>query len=150
MSNLRQQLYILCVEYLKKQETEIKRAIAEAQEAANEETKSSAGDKFETGREVLQQDIELNLIRLNQVDKMKDALEKILPAQISSTALPGSVVRTNHGSYYLSIGAGQLKLEGVTYYAVSAASPIGSQLAGKKTGEAFDMNGKRYVIESVL
>ena len=150
MSNLKQQLYILCVEYLKKQETEIKTAITEAQEAANEETKSSAGDKFETGREIMQQDIELNLIRMNQLDKMKDTLEKIIPGQISSTAVPGSVVRTNNGNYYIAIGAGQLKLEGVTYFSISIASPIGTKMAGKKTGEEFELNGKHFVIESVL
>jgi transcription elongation GreA/GreB family factor len=150
MSNLKQQLYILCVEYLKKQETEIKKTIAEAQEAANEETKSSAGDKFETGREIMQQDIDLNLMRMNQLDKMKDALEKILPGQISSTAVPGSVVRTNNGNYYIAISAGQLKLDGATYFAISIASPIGAKIAGKKTGEEFELNGKKYIIESVL
>ena len=49
MSKLKEQLYLLCVEYIKKRETEIKKTIAEVSEAANNDTKSSAGDKFETG-----------------------------------------------------------------------------------------------------
>jgi len=127
----------------------MRKAIAEAQEAANEETKSSAGDKFETGREVLQQEIDLNLIRLNELDKMRQTLEKILPGQKSYSAGPGSVVKTNNGNYYISISAGQLKVDGVTYYAISAASPIGAKLAGGKTGDQFEMNGKKFIIEGV-
>lgn len=149
MSTLKEQLYICCIEYVKKRETEMRKAIAEAQEAANEETKSSAGDKFETGREVLQQEIDLNLIRLNELDKMRQTLEKILPGQKSYSAGPGSVVKTNNGNYYISISAGQLKVDGVTYYAISAASPIGAKLAGGKTGDQFEMNGKKFIIEGV-
>ncbi len=150
MSTIKEQLYIQCVTYVKNKEIEMKKAIAEAQEAANEETKSSAGDKFETGREVMQQEIDLNLIRLNELDKMRQTLEKILPSQKSSSVAPGSVVRTNNGNYYISISAGQLKVDGLTYYAISAASPIGSKLAGCKAGDQFEMNGKKFIIEGVI
>jgi transcription elongation GreA/GreB family factor len=149
MSKLKQQLYLLCVEYVKNNATEIKKAIEEAQEAANDETKSSAGDKFETGRETIQQDIDLNLVRMNELNKVQLALERIMPDQTSDTVQPGCVVRTNNGSYYVAIGAGKLNVEGTTYYAISIASPIGAQLAGKKAGDDFDFNGKHFVIEKV-
>ncbi len=149
MSKLKEQLYILCIEYIKTRETDIKKNIAEAQEAANDDSKSSAGDKFETGRELMQQEIDLNLSRLADLDKLKQTLEKITPTMISSTAMPGCVVRTNNGNYYLSIGAGLLKVEDVGYYAISAASPIGLKLVGLKVGDTFVFNGKNYVVESV-
>ena len=105
---LKQQLYILCGEYITNREAEIKHAIAEAREAANNETKSSAGDKYETGRETMQQEIDLNITRLNELGKLKLALERIIPEQTSSTVIPGSIVRTSNGNYYIAIGAGKL------------------------------------------
>ena len=149
MSKLKQQLYILCGEYIKVREAEIKKILEEAREAANNETKSSAGDKYETGRETMQQEIDLNITRLNELNKLKQSLERIIPDQTGSTVMPGSVVRTSNGSYYISIGAGKLKIDDTTYYAISAESPIGEKLAGQKTGHAFDFNGKKIVIESV-
>lgn len=150
MSDIKAQLYLLCGEYLRAREAEIKKAIAEAQEAANNETKSSAGDKFETGREVMQQDIDLNITRLNELNKLKTTLELIAPAQKSTKVIPGSVVFTSNGNFYIAISAGQLKIGDKMFYAVSSASPIGSKLAGQKAGYSFTLNNKQYLIESVL
>ncbi len=149
MSILKQQLYILCGEYIKNREAEIKKTLEEAREAANNETKSSAGDKYETGRETMQQEIDLNITRLNELNKLKLALERIIPDQAGSIAMPGSVVRTSNGNYYLSIGAGKLKIGNDIYYAISIESPIGEKLAGQKAKHTFDFNGKTFVIESV-
>ncbi len=150
MSTLKEQLYILCATYLRNRETDIKSAIAAAQEAANEDTKSSAGDKFETGRESVQQEIDLNLVRLNELNKMKTALELIIPAQKGSIAAPGSLVFTNNGIFYVAISAGQLKVDGATYIAISAASPIGTNFMGQTAGYEFSFNGKKYKIEKVV
>ncbi len=149
MNDIREQLYILCVEHVKKRETEIRTVIAEAQEASENETKSSAGDKFETGREVLQQEIEMNLARLNELHKMQTILDRIIPAQKEHIASNGSVVYTNNGNFYLAIGAGKLKVGDTPFYAVSVESPVGSKLAGKTAGQEFSFNDKKFVIEKV-
>jgi transcription elongation GreA/GreB family factor len=149
MSKLKQHLYVLCGEYVKSRETEIRRNIAEAQEAANEDTKSSAGDKYETGREAMQQEIDLNLTRLAELDKLKHTLDAIVTDQTFTTVQPGAVVRTNLGTYYIAIGAGKLKVDDVTYYAISSASPIGEQMISHSAGHEFSLNGKTYTIESV-
>ncbi len=150
MATLKEQLYLLCGDYIRNREAEIKKTIAEAQEAAANETKSSAGDKYETGREVMQQEIDLNLVRLNELNKLKAALEHIVPAQTGAIAVPGSVVYTSNGNFYISISAGQLKADGASFYAISAASPIGSKLTGQKAGYSFELNGKQFVIEKVV
>jgi len=120
VSKLKQQLYILCRQYITNHEAEIKKAIAEIRDAASNETKSSAGDKYETGRETMQQEIDLNISRLNELNKLKQSLERIIPEQTGNTVMAGSIVTTNNGSYYIAIGAGKLKVNDVTYYAISA------------------------------
>ena len=138
-----------CVAYLKNKEAEIRAAIAEAQEAAANETKSSAGDKFETGRESMQQEIDLSLTRLAELNKQKEALDLIIPGQSGSVVAPGSVVRTNNGNYYVAISARQLIVQGEKFFGISLSSPVGEKMAGRRSGESFELNGKTYVIESV-
>jgi len=147
---LKEELYRLCVDFISKREAEIKKLVAEAQDAANNETKSSAGDKYETGREVMQQEINLNLGRLNELGKLRSALEHISPAQTGTVVLPGSIVYTNNGNFYLSIGAGKITVAGTPFFCISAASPIGSKLLGKGVGYSFEFNGNKFVIEKIV
>lgn len=149
MSNLKQQLYVLCGEYIKTHEADIRKNIAEAQEAANNESKGGTTGDSETGREVMQQEIELNLTRLSEINKLKTALDQIPFDHTSGTVQPGSVIKTNNGNYYLAISAGQLQVDGGTYYAISPGSPIGSKMIDLATGDQFSLNGKDYKIENV-
>ena len=149
MQELKQQLYILCGEYLANKEEVIKKLMNDAQDVANEDTKSSAGDKYETGREVMQQEVELNRTRLNELNKFKLALDMIKADQKNDTAIPGALVQTSNGSYYIAISAGQLKQNGNTYYSISIESPIGAKMRGLKAGEQFMLNGRNFVIESI-
>lgn len=125
-------------------------AIADAQKASTDDTKSSAGDKYETGREMMQQETNRNMAQLNEANKLLVALNRINTSGASIQAESGSVIVTNNGNFYLAISAGALMLNGKTYFAVSPASPVGNLLSGKKAGEEFVLNGKRYKIESVV
>lgn len=147
---LKEELYRFCIDFVSKREAEIKKIIDEAQDAANNETKSSAGDKYETGREVIQQEINLNLARLNELSKLRTTLEHISPTQTGIVVQPGSVVYTNNGNFYISIGAGKITASGTSFFCISAASPIGSKLLGKEAGYSFDMNGNKFVIEKII
>ena len=149
MAALKEQLYLLCSDYISKREAEIKKVIADAQEAAANDTKSSAGDKYETGREMMQQEINQNQGRLNELNKLKATLEHISPTQKGAVAIPGSIVYTNNGNFYIAISAGPLKADNTSFYAISAASPIGAKLMGQRVGYEFDLNGKKFVVEEV-
>jgi transcription elongation GreA/GreB family factor len=149
MSEIKEKLYVLCHDYIAQRVAMIKENVAEAQEAASEDTKSSAGDKFEVGREMMQQEIELNLARLGEMYKLQTALENVRPSAHHTEVLPGALVYTNNGAYYLSIGAGKLLLDGTTYYAISPEAPIAHQMMGKKAGAQFELNGKNITIEKV-
>ncbi|WP_276133742.1 hypothetical protein [Polluticoccus soli] len=149
MSALKEQLYQQCCDYVSKKEADIKKLIADAQESSANETKSSAGDKYETTREVLQQEINLNLSRLNELNKLKTVLGHISPTQTSLAISPGSVVYTSNGNFYISISAGKIEAGGTSFYAVSSSSPIASKMLGQQAGYSFDMNGKRFEIKAV-
>src|ERR1700743_1454454 len=137
MSDLKKELHQLCIDYVRGRMDTATQAINTAQQAANEETKSSAGDKYETGRAMAQQETDRNQAQLNEANKLMVALNHINVGVVSKTALPGSLVITNNGKFYIAISAGALLLNGESYCAVSPASPIGLSLKGQKKGNQF-------------
>lgn len=150
MSDLKAKLHALCVAYIQTRMQAAELAIAEAQQAQNDDTKSSAGDKYETGREMAQQETNRNLAQLNEANKLMVALNQIPVNNPSVKTENGSVILTNNGNFYLAISAGALVLDGKTYIAVSPASPIGFKMKDKKAGEEFILNEKTYLIQRVF
>lgn len=124
-------------------------AMRAAQESANSETKSSAGDKYETGRAMAQLERDRHAQLLADAQRMLADLEKINPDATSLIVVPGSLVQTARGSFYISISAGKLTVDGADYFAVSAASPIGALLLGKRAGDAVVFNRMNYTVLSV-
>ncbi|MCB0582321.1 MAG: hypothetical protein KDD10_23785 [Phaeodactylibacter sp.] len=124
-------------------------ALEAAQEAGNSETRSSAGDKYETGRAMMQAEQERHKAQLLKAIELKNRLAQIRPDHSSETAGPGSLVITNHGKFYLSAGLGKVKLEGAVYFAVSPESPLGHALKGRKKGEQFIFQGRNYAVGEI-
>ncbi|RZA01879.1 MAG: 3-oxoacyl-ACP synthase [Sphingobacteriaceae bacterium] len=148
--SLKEELYKQCLQYVQSRMDAAQQGIDEAQQASQDDTKSSAGDKYETSREMMQQETDRNMAQLNEANKLKVALNAINPTAIHTTIDTGSVVKTNNGNFYLAISAGTLSVNGDSYFAISPASPIGLKLKGLKVGDRFDLNGKGYVIEGIL
>lgn len=144
-------LYQQCVEFIDKRIKTIREAIAETQASADQETKSSAGDKYETGLSMMQLDMEKQAEQLAEAIRTRDALErmKLLDDAVTGTVKPGNAIETNQGNFYIAISAGQLKTNGQTYFAVSPATPIASKLIGLKQGDGFSFNGKDYKINKI-
>jgi hypothetical protein len=112
----------------------------EARDSANEDSKSSAGDKHETGRSMAQLEQEKLSFQMIEAEKLVQTMANIERGKSSSLASPGSLVLTDGGNYYISISAGKITHEGQIYFAVSPQSPIGLILAGSKAGDLFKFN----------
>ena len=148
--SIKKSLYEYCESFLKNKIQTLKDDINHLQTSANEETKSSAGDKYETGRAMAQLEIEKSLGQLEEVKKQMDFLSTINPELTSSTITKGSVVFTNNGNFYLSVSLGLVKIEGNAYYCISPASPIAVQFMKQKEGNSFIFNNRHYKIEKVI
>ncbi len=144
----KEQLYQLCLSFIEQRIQTAETALTQAREASNDDTKSSAGDKYETSREMMQQDIDRNKRLLMDAEENRKVLEAVRNTPPSDQIRGGSLVYTNQGIFYISISAGQLQIEGKTVFGISSASPIGKLMMGKKKGDDFSFNGKQYIIES--
>lgn len=143
-------LFKICEGLVAQKITAIKNSLNEVQEAANNETKSSAGDKHETGRAMAQLETEKLTTQLSEALKIEQTLSQINPEQDHKIIGLGSLVSTNNGSFYVSVSLGKIEIDNEIYFAVSAASPIGKMLLTKKEQDSFSFNGKSYVIEDLI
>ncbi|HWW38738.1 3-oxoacyl-ACP synthase [Pedobacter sp.] len=150
MDQIKEKLYQLCADFIEQRIHTAETALLQAQEASNDDTKSSAGDKFETTREMMQQDITRNKSLLMDAKQNLQLLHSIKDVPVSETIRNGSLVYTSNGVFYISISAGQMNLEGETYFAISAASPVGKLMTGKKVNELFSFNQKEYQIKAIV
>ncbi len=149
MENIKAQLYQLCQQLMEQRIETAETALEQAREASNDDTKSSAGDKFETTREMMQQEITRNKGLLMDAKQNLQLLKVIKDAPKTEVVKSGSLVNTTEGTFYISISAGQLSVEGKNIFAISAVSPIGQLLIGKKVSDAVSFNNKKYIIKDI-
>lgn len=152
MSNQQQikaALFTQCEVYVQLRVSTAKQAMEAAQEAANSESKSSAGDKYETGRAMAQLERDRNAQLLAEAQKVERDLKQINIDKSYTIGQPGSLIMTSRGKFFISIGAGKLTLDGTDYFAVSAASPIGIALSGRKAGDSVVFNKMAYQVLEV-
>lgn len=128
---------------------DLKANIKQVKQDRNNDTKSSAGDKFETGREMMQIELNKNETQLNKIILLQNELQQININKNNKTAIFGSLVVTNNEKYFLSISIGKLKIEQENYYCISLASPLGKILQNKNIGNIFNFQGREFVIEAI-
>lgn len=122
----------------------------EAQASANNETKSSAGDKYETGRAMSQNEKDINARHLADLLKMKKAMDLIDSSKELEEVGLGAVVKTGDQHYFISVGLGLVKVGDVAVFTISAVSPIGQQMIGLKKGGQFQWKGTDMEISMVF
>ncbi|SFN48029.1 hypothetical protein SAMN04487989_101725 [Bizionia echini] len=107
---IKSELYHLCLQSLNQRLGAVQRQITEIQEALTSETKSSAGDKHETGRAMMQLEREKAGFQLSEIQKQQDTLAKVNVLKISETICLGSVVFTTKSNYFMAISAGAFSI----------------------------------------
>lgn len=147
---IKENLYEQCVQIVDKRLKSIQNQIADIQNSLLSETKSSAGDKHETGRAMLQLEREKAGNQLAEIDKLKTALSKINLEERSGKVGVGSLVFTSKAHYFIAVSLGALAADDKTVYAISSGTPIGQLLMGKQEGDEVSFNGNSFVIEQVV
>lgn len=135
---------------LKKKIAELERTINEVQQSANQESKSSMGDKYETGRAMAQNEVFMLQTQLAALKQDFDTISSIDFSISIDKIIQGSLVETGTGWFLLSIGLGKITVEGKSLFCISINSPLGQVLKGKAAGEAYVMNGKSSTISTIL
>lgn len=121
-----------------------------AQDSANEETKSSAGDKYETGRAMAQIERDRHAQLFDQLRQERAVLDRIDPDFVFQRVGLGALVTTSVGVFFVSVSAGMVVVEGQKVIAMSPQSPLGASLMGKQAGDSFLFQQKKGLIEALI
>lgn len=147
---LKQRLHQQLIAILNGKMDAIHNSMKETSESMQNDTKSSAGDKFETGREMMQMELNNQQVQLNKLKQQIADLSKV-NLQIETTIVEfGSLVQTKLGDYYVSVALGKVELDGKNYYTLSLASPIGQALKNKKAGDQVNFQGRTIEIMAII
>lgn len=116
--------------------------------ASNNDTKSSMGDKYETSREMLQQEINNLQRQLNECLSQQSLLQKIT-SEASIKVQHGALVKTDKGLFFVSASLGEIIWENFKIMTVSAESPLVQAMTGLHAGEKFSINNiNQKIIET--
>ena len=122
----------------------------QAQEAANQEEKSSAGDKYETSRAMghLQKDMHTR----QQAEHARElaTLHQIKVDTLYSTAAPGAFIQCPDINFFIAAGLGKQQLHDQTILFLSPAAPLAKALYQRRAGDSFIFNGRTLLIQDVF
>lgn len=118
-------------------------------QSKNSESKSTAGDKHETGRAMMHLEEEKLSRQMTETTKLRNILAKLDPTIKCETAVLGALIDTSKGWFYLSVGLGNTKVGDDSVVVISLGSPIGHLFFGTQAGDSFTFNGNKFDIVSV-
>lgn len=147
---IKQELYKYCETILSHRLKTIQNSIIDIQQSLLSETKSSAGDKHETGRAMLQLEREKAGQQLASLQMQIETLQKINIVQTQQQVALGSVVKTSGVNYFIAVSVGEIKVARQSFYSVSAATPIGKHLLSKRVGDSITFRSQKFTILEIL
>lgn len=122
--------------------------LIEETRASNNDTKSSMGDKYETGREMLQQEINNLQKQLNEVNNQLQVLKKV-PTLIKKNVSLGTIVTTEKAIFFIATSLGEITFDNQKIFIISEQSPLAKALWSKTSGDHFLINQSSQKILSV-
>ena len=150
MPTTKPQIHQHCLQELKSRLQTATEAMASLRESVASDTKSSMGDKYETAREMAQQEQNKIGMQMAMLQQWQGVFARIQPAQTHSIAGIGALVLTNRGAFYLAAPMGKVVVDNNEIMVISPQSPAGKAMLGKQSGESFELNGTLFKIESVV
>lgn len=135
-----------CIQVLDDRIAQARLDLKKTQDSANNETKSSMGDKYETGRAMAQNEKQKLQVSLVNMLQQKKAINQVKFSDTEEIRF-GSLVQTDSQTFFISTALGEVSNGSETFYAMSPISPMAQALSGEKDEVKF--NGKNIKIVSV-
>ena len=146
----KKELHQYSVETIQQRINAALQAMQNAQDAANSEEKSSAGDKYETGRAMnhLEKDMHARQLAAN-----KNELAALLAVD-SNTVHPvvttGSIICCDNFNFFIAAGLGKILFKNDTVYLLSPNAPVSKSLLNTVAGNSFSFNNNAFIINEVF
>ena len=129
---------------------EIQNILEDLHLSGSRDAKSSAGDKHETGVAMAQLEQEKLRYQIYEFQKMEEIVQKINPSKSNNKINLGSLVQTDKGWFYISVGLGSLTFNEQVIFAINPEAPFGKALIGKVKGDSIHFNSVESIVLQVL
>ena len=139
-----------CKTHLEKKMKVLEQLKKNLQKDLTYETKSSAGDKYETARAMIQLENEKLSNQIHEIELNYQKLNTIKDFQTSKSISLGSIIFTDKANYYVAIAADFFEVNSKVFYCISSQSPIGKLLIGKKINESIIFNDVQSTILEII
>ncbi len=147
---IKKTLFNHCKTHLEKKMKVLEQLKKNLQSDLTYETKSSAGDKFETARAMIQLENEKLGNQIHEIELNYQKLNTIKDFQTSKSISLGSIIFTDKANYYVAIAADFFEVNSKVFYCISSQSPIGKLLIGKKINESIMFNDVQSTILEII
>lgn len=124
-------------------------AIDQAQQAANQEGKSSAGDKYETARAMSHLQKDMFSRQLAEYTKEQAALHAVNVEICYPSVTTGAFIDCGDLALFMAAGLGKQVVDGKTILFLSPQAPLASLLLHKKKGDTLSFGNTSHNISDV-
>lgn len=149
MGNLKETVVQFCSHILESKIAALKEELNQIMDSASTESKSTAGDKHETGRAMIQLEQEKLGNQLKAAEEIKKEFDKINFKANGGNIKPGSLVYTSQRLFFISVSIGKIEISNKPVFVLSPQSPLGQAFIGKKQKDTVESNGVFYEIINV-
>ncbi len=146
----REELISYLGEILEGRISEAQEMVKTAQEAANNETKSTAGDKHDTARELMQQEKNKAAQNLGNLIKFRRVIHQLKNPVSKDKIQFGSLFLTNQGYVFIGLPLGNIVYQENKVICISAVSPLAKAFISKTVGEDVHFASVQYSINKIV
>lgn len=139
-----------CLSVLMNRAASADKQLQDLKEDLQGESKSSAGDKHETGRAMVQLEMEKLADQRKDLQLKLDQWSKIDFSKEGNRIETGSLVITDSGTFLIAIALGSIEFDNGAVVVLSPQSPLGIKLMGKMPEDQVEVNGRKFTISAVL
>ncbi|TDS66160.1 hypothetical protein [Myroides indicus] len=146
MTTLKQKLKMMCLQRLNDKIDAFQSIVEELSLGAQNDAKSSAGDKHETALSMMHLEQENLSKKIQECFDLKDVVSKIDENKQSEKVEFGSVVKVNTVHLFFSAALPKIVVEEISVLPISVDAPIAKELLGRRLKDTFVFNNCEFTI----
>jgi hypothetical protein len=128
----------------------LKAAVLDAQQSANDNEDDTEEKLFNSYREEMQNKRDMFARQLDQALSDMALLSQVTATVANKDASLGAIVETSAGQkLFISISLGQVKADGDAFFAISPSAPLFKAMAEKKAGETYTFRDQKFTVVDV-
>jgi transcription elongation GreA/GreB family factor len=148
--NLKQKIHLAFLELIKNKLSNQNNTIKDLEFSVANETKSTAGDKYETSLAMLQIEIVNEAKKKEVLNELRLNLNTLDPSINYTTVKKGSLVKCGKYYFYISAAIGKLNIDSIEVMAISPIAPLAKLLINLSIGEQVQYNNQTFIIDTIL